>query len=459
VDEISFVGKLPAGKEVALPLVGPAGRLSLWIFYGLLAYVPLHIFLSTWVGTSFHILNFAKVAKDIVLIIGFLCALAASVPRPWFKRLLRDKLVWLILAFVALNVVLALIRPSDQGAEVLGVVYDTRFLIFFLYAILISKLFDAPAVRRWALRIVLGVGTLVLFFGIIQYTVLPNDALRHVGYTRANGVLPAFFIDDKPDLERVMSTLRDPNSFGSYIIIIGSIALAFLARSKNAQLRKLTLWLLVLSGLALWYTFSRSAWLGFAASGAVVLLLNFKKHIASTSTRKYILIGLACLVILAGLFAARRTYFAQNVIFHADKSTVLENPNQLRLRFWRESVQDATHNPLGHGPGTAGLASIHNTKQGVVLTENYYLQIAHELGIAGIVLFVAILCWVGLRLYRLAGKDILALGLLASFIGLALTNFLVHIWANEAVAYTWWALAGLVIGAGLVRGPSSHKKS
>src|SRR5690606_37362463 len=90
-----------------------------------------------------------------------------------------------------------------------------------------------------------------------------------------------------------------------------------------------------------------------------------------------------------------------------------------------------------------GIVSIRNDKQGVVLNENYYLQILYEVGIVGLVLFIAILAVVAVRLYR--RRSTFALALLAAFIGLAATNFLVHIWSVEALAYTWWGLAGLAV--------------
>ena len=131
------------------------------------------------------------------------------------------------------------------------------------------------------------------------------------------------------------------------------------------------------------------------------------------------------------------------MVFHADESTVLEDPNQLRARFWQESIEDIVQNPFGSGPGTAGLASIKNDVQGIILNENYYLQIGTEVGVVGLAIFLAILATTAYRLWGVQG--IAAAGLFASFIGLAFTNALVHIWSNEAVAYTWWGLAGLGI--------------
>lgn len=385
----------------------------------------------------------------MVLVVGFVLALISSVTQPWFKQLLRNKVVWLIAGYGVLTVVLALLKPTDTDAEILGVVYNTRFLLFFLYAVLLVQLFPVKQVRKGALTAVLASAAVVLLFGIVQYTVLPNTALEHVGYQRSNGVFPAFFIDDKPDLERVMSTLRDPNSLGSYIIIIGILALGYLLQSKNKQVKKVAAGLLGLSVLCLWFTFSRSALLGFVLSAGVLVALQLKDN--AFLRRNIRALAFACVAIaivgLVAVYSFRNTYFVQNVVFHADQSTVLEDPNQLRARFWRESIQETLDNPLGNGPGTAGLASIRNNVQGTVLNENYYFQLAHEVGLLGLGLFLAIVAWVGLCLYKTSTRSILAAALLAALAGLMLTNFLVHIWSNEAVAYTWWGLAGLVFFA------------
>lgn len=408
--------------------------------------MPFHIFLSTWLGTSFGILEFAKVAKDIVLAAGFIIALALSVRQAWFRELLRSKLVWLIVIYALLHVYLAFIKPTDQDAEILGVVYNTRFLLYFLYGLLLTRLFPNVKLQRLAVTIVVAGAFLVALFGVIQYTLLPNGALSSVGYSRANGVLPAFFIDDKSDLERVMSTVRDPNSLGSYLVITVNVLLAVLFATKRLSTRKAMAGALALTVLCLCFTFSRSALIGFiVAVGTFLLLSNnpvkrwTKQHLRLVAAGAVVL-----LIVTAGIFySVRNTYYVQNVVFHADQSTVLETSNQLRIRFWQESVLAIILEPGGTGPGTAGLASIKNDKQGTVLNENYYLQIANEVGIIGLMLFLLILIGVAYGLYRRRAYS-LSVALLASLAGITLTNMLLHIWANEAVAYTWWGLAALM---------------
>lgn len=380
---------------------------------------------------------------------GFALVLLSAVREPWFKQFWRDKLVWLIAAYALITVLLALVKPTDQDAEILAVVYNLRFLVFFIYGLLLARLFGVSWLKKRAIAITMAVACIVLIFGFVQYIWLPDNALTHVGYGRANGVLPAFHIDDKPDLERAMSTLRDPNSYGSYLLIILAVTIAYLSQIKNPDLRRMLAGMLALVLLNLYFTFSRGAWIGAVLTAGSLLVLKYMRGKKLKLNKGLIAAATALLVLAAGgLFAARDTYFVRNVIFHADESTVLEDPNELRLRFWRESLQAAADKPLGYGPGTAGLASIRNDVQGTVLNENYYLQILHEVGVAGLTLFIGILAMVALRLYKLAADNVLAAALLAAFTGLLATNFLVHAWSNEAVAYTWWGLAGVILLTG-----------
>ena len=422
-------------------------RIARIIFVGLLAYAPLHIFISTVIGANLGGLNLLKVLKDIVALFGFCLMLGISVRRDWFIRWLKQPLVLLIMAYGLLTVLLALVRPTDQGAEVLGVTYNLRFLIFFLYGWLLIQWLPAKELIKTSVKAVLWSAVIVVAFGLIQYWFLPNDALTHLGFTKANGVFPAFFIDDKPNLERVMSTVRDPNSLGSYLIIISTLLAASLARAKKDQ-RLFWAGLLVATGLCLFLTFSRSALLGLVLSlGVLAILLGKDKITVTKKQLQQLVVACLCvlLVLIGGVYAARNTYTVQNVIFHADQSTKQEDPNQLRVRFLKESLRSIANHPLGTGPGTAGLASIKNNVQGTVLNENYYLQVASEVGVLGLLCFVTVLVTLAVQLLKISGTNSLAVAVLASLAGLMLTNMLVHIWSNEAVAYTWWGLAGLLM--------------
>lgn len=428
-------------------------NLSLYIFLLLLAYMPFHILISTVIGVNVGGLELLKVLKDIVLVAGFLLTTVIYLQKYSLKTLFKEKIVWFIAFYGLLTLALPFFRPAELLAEVIGVVYNLRFLVFFVYGLMLSQLFSPKVLQKTALKIVLIAGVVVAVFGILQYLILPDSLFTALGYSKDHGVLPAFYIDDKPDFKRIMSTVRDPNSLGSYLIIISSLLLAawFKVRSKSNKTKLMAS--LVASLLATFLAFSRSALLGtvvaFASFGAGYVLLGTKSVTKWLKVHRKItaLTAIMLVVVLIGLFAARNSYVYKNVVLHSDEQTVIEDPNELRLIFWKDAVEAIKDNPAGSGPGTAGFSSIKNESQRVIFTENYYLQIGREVGVLGLLLFIIILGLVTKMLITAywQTKNIIILGLLAAFAGLAISNMFAHIWFNETVAYTWWGLAGLYV--------------
>lgn len=426
-------------KEMSLPAL--LAKASHYLFAGLLIYMPFHILLSTWAGTTFNILPAAKIFKDLVLVLAAALVIPAVAEKRLHRQFLKSPIVILGLAFGFLNLLLFLLKPTDLDAALVGLTYNTRFIVFMLLALALVWVGEIKTSYK-AARFILTSAAATIVFGLLQYFVLPSDFLTHLGYARENGVLPAFFIDDKPDLPRIMSTLRDPNSFGSYLLIPFSLGLS-LAAFK--QVKSWYIWALLSGTLACSVlTFSRSAWAGAAIVIGAVVLGSFKQ--LGAKTKKIYLVGIIATALLAlSATALRHTYLFKNVVFHADEQTVLADPNELRLSVWRDSVNKIAKNPLGGGPGTAGLASIKNDQSGTSLNENYYLQVGQETGVLGLALFIGIifLCFKFLWQQIKKTPDYLALALIASLAALSFTNLLVHIWANEAVAFTWWGLFGI----------------
>jgi O-antigen ligase len=423
---------------------------SVYIFLFLLAYMPVYVFLSTWIGTSTGLLDVIKISKEVLLVIGFLLALVTASKQTLLK-LTQDKLVWLIALYAAVTIVIALVKHTDQDAEAIAVVYNLRFLLFFVYAALLVHKHGRRLVKT-SIKTVLGVGVIVALLGVFQVAVLPDDGLSRVGYSRANGTPAVFYISDETKaIERAYSTAKDPNSLGSYLIILLSFSVLYLLsrwpRDRNL-LGGITLAVL----LCLFLTYSRSAWIGSAiAITLLVLLLPRTREMLIKYKKRIAYVSLAALLIaVVGLASFRNTSIVQNLVFHVgDDAEVTSNSGRtIALDYTIEKIAD---NPLGYGPGTAGPASFKNDVQGAVIPENYYLQLAHEVGIQGLLVFLAICIVVFIRLYRLRKIDLASIALVASFVGIGVTNLLVHIWFFEPVAYTWWGIAGLVVYQSLAK--------
>lgn len=430
------------------------GKLSNFLFLiscFFIVYMPLHVFIAQSASLLTGGLDAWKAGKDvlIVVLVPILLFLA------YRQRLFRGKYFWHFAlggTYILIHLLFVLFdRSNDTYSAIVGSVYNSRLLAFLLLGLVVGSAVKGEKYLKWLLTASLLAASAVALFGVLQYF-LPPDLLTHVGYSLERGVKPLFFIDDKPDFPRVMSTLKDPNSLGAFLIV--PILLSGYAYFKKEVNNKLFIrpfkrgTLLGLTGimlLALGLTFSRGAVLAMVLSTVTLLYIVTGQRVLGFVKQHWIYFVASLLLVLFFAFQIRNTYVFQNVFFHADQATVLENPNELRVSLFRNVVDDVGRTPLGHGPGTAGLVSINNPNGGI-LTENYYLQIAYEVGWLGLALFVAIVSLIGYQLYNIARKSPAGAVLFASLVGYLFYSLLIHLWSNEAVALQWWLIAGVVLG-------------
>jgi hypothetical protein len=407
--------------------------------------MPFHILLSQSLSLLTGGLEVWKLAKDVFVAIVAMFTICLV----WRQRRGERAFAWFVgigAAYAALHLLLWALHPAIyKDSALLGLIYNNRVWMFLIIGTGAALLLKDKINERTVLAVVLAVSTVVAVLGVAQYF-LPHDTLAHIGYSKERGVLPAFFIDDRPNFPRVMSTLRDPNSLGAYLIVPMTLLTALLARAREHKRRLLLASALLAHAAALFLTFSRSAWIGALLAMGLLLLFQFAALWQRLARRWWpVLIGLL-IVGSATLVAARNTYVLKSVVTHSTgKPKAAHDSNGFHWEFAKRGLDGIVRNPFGHGPGTAGLASIQNPK-GSFLTENYYIQIGYEVGVLGLALFIALNVLVYKALWR-RRDSLLAGGLLASFWAYVLINMLLHIWSNEAVAAQWWILAGLAIGA------------
>lgn len=354
---------------------------------------------------------------------------------------LSRRLVWLILVYILLNIVWGLLalNQHDVTAKALGygLIVNLRFLIFFLatwsVALRMSRLRS-----HWQWMVywpAMGVAA----FGLLQIFILPHDFLRHFGYG-PHTILPIETINHNPHYIRIASTLRGANPLGAYLIIPISLLVVLLLSNWRTWLQAGFLAELL---LVLFFTFSRSAWVGAVLAVLVILLLSVR-----TRPARRVTVGIVAGVVVAaaGLTAAfHASPRFENFIFHTQThSAVPHSSNQGHSSAVRAGLNDAWHHPLGDGPGTAGPASIYNGWHQPRIAESYFIQIAQETGWLGLGIFLLINAGVAYLLW-IRRADPLALSLLASLIGLTFVNMLSHAWADDTLAYVWWGLAGVAM--------------
>jgi hypothetical protein len=411
-------------------------------FYGsllLLAYMPFHVFLSQSVSLLTGDLNEWKVAKDVFLAILTILTVILVYGQRSANKLFK-LLTVLTIAYAALIMIVWAAHPHIfRTSAVLGATYDLRLFCYTLVGF--GAVLLMPEVQaKLVLKLIIIVSTIVATLGVIQYFLSPN-ILTHLGYSVARGVRPNFFIDNNPEFPRIMSTIRDPNSLGDYLLVPVGLLTAYLLRARKHSRRILFAGLLVLHMVAVYLTFSRSAWIGAVIVIGLVIWWQYR-HWFNHIVRRFWPIVIALVLIGGVLLYSQRN---NSIITHQTKEQVGKlDSNQLHLFFIDQSLNGFEHEPFGHGPGTAGLASIHNPA-GSNLTENYYLQVAYETGVIGLVLFVGMQVLIYIKLWP-QRHTYLGLVLLASFWAYVIINMVLQEWDNEAVAAQWWILAGLSLG-------------
>jgi hypothetical protein len=434
--------RIPFFAEMA----GWGNVLNLIPYYGfwlLLIYMPFHIFLSQSLSLVTGGLEAWKIGKDVFLALLVLFAFCSVVVQRRATRIFWGLSIF-VGVYTGLHGLLWLAHPDlyDKSA-LLGTIYNSRLPVFLLLGYSTALLNPSKFVFSSLIKIVLGVSTLVAALGILQY-VLPKDLLMHVGYSLERGARPAFFIDDRPDLPRIMATLREPNALGAYLILPATALLALLFKVRAMVKRYVLVGALGVHLAAIFLTHSRSAWLATLLAVGLVGWWQYYKGVLRMFKRFWPLVVAGLLLLAVAGWTQRNSVFFQQYIIHSNPDEQVQDldSNDYHWLLVKQGVEGIANQPFGHGPGTAGLVSIQNPDGGQ-LTENYYIQIGYELGIIGLVLFVALNVWVYMRLRT--RHDTLGVVLCASFWAYVLTNMLLHTWSNEAVAAQWWLLAGVAL--------------
>ncbi len=413
-----------------------AEKLS-WLIASILVLLPFHALLSTWVGSNFGYPDGWRVWKEII----FFAMLPFAAWLVWHSELkkwfVESWIVRLFGLYILLHAVLGAWAYSrhqvNRSALLYAFIINLRFVAFFILCTAVCANSDFLKLH-WR-KILLIPAAAVVGFGLIQKLFLPYDFLRHFGYGK--GTIAAYqTVDSNLDYRRIQSTLRGANPLGAYLVLLIP---AFWTSVKKRWLKYL---IVIAAGIVLFFTYSRSAEIGTTISIGLVIWWGLAKKISS---RRVVGLVLVLVIVVAGvLYVFRNSRTVQDTFFHtSDSSTSSRSSNADRLQAMKNGARDIIHQPLGAGPGTAGPASVRNDHPARI-AENYFLQIGQEVGVVGMVLFIAINVLVIKQLWE-RRADVLARILLAALAGLTFVNLLSHAWADDTISYLWWGLAGVAL--------------
>ena len=306
---------------------------------------------------------------------------------------------------------------------------------FILFALV---LYNAITTRRQLdtlLALVVTVGALVSFYGILQY-------LFGWGYQSAAWVDSDMFSSIR---FRVPATMGNPNMMGQYLLLVIPIAGAKLLSAKDWLRRLYYLACCGVMCVCMILTFSRGAWLGLLFAGAVFAVLWHPQ------------------LILLAPFALVGLYFVlpETVISRFTSiGNLTDNSTSYRVYIWIGTLamlKDYWLCGIGPGDGAFNMVYPAYSYNGIVAphAHNLFLQIVCDAGIAALAVFLLLL-FVYFRMLCSAmsrEKDpasrLLQIAFTAGVCGFLVQAMTDYSFYNYRVMFLFWAV--LALGAASAR--------
>lgn len=480
-----------------------------WGLFGLLALLPFHNlfraytaqapwkFVRLWDYWQQGLLLLILVAMFWQLRSKFLALPKGSGRNPiknlWQNLLLHEKILTL---FGVLGLIYVWVAPK-LVVGVSGLVEDYACFGVYLVARQVGQsrrvgqnFVNTSQKILGGLAWVVAAGGIVAVVTIIQYLITGTAAwLIWTGYavgTPDFNTLTANYlygtVDTKP-VYRAVSTLMNPLLLSFYAVTVSSLALALFVFWRKLSHK---LWTLaVAAGLlnALLLSYTRSAWIGAALAVAALIALALLKRLRPAPGKNLLLYGLIIAAVVAcdfipwnslplpfvsgdnglgqagGVFGSISSYTSATLKgrdgtsdYHV-KSLLDIGVNQLLLK-----------HPLGAGLGMEGTVANHYIADGTIKNplpwvESYYFVIAGQLGVLGLLLFLALLAttvWDLLQQWRRASlssqmwQTALSVAGLTTLLGVGVASITLPNWSDSAISWTLWAIIGLAFS------PAAH---
>lgn len=290
--------------------------------------------------------------------------------------------------------------------------------LFFVAINTIRTEAELKWVVRWLTLAGWGCATIAVIFYLIPEaaTVWVLDRLARFDYPGGYGALR--YIEDDPDgTMRAIGTAVDPNVLGGMMILVAGLLAPQLFAQERLWPRWLTVIMLGTATLALYLTYSRSALLGLATSVGLLALLKYRR-----------LIPLGFIGLLLLLFLPQTQEYVARFyegIMGEDLAT------QMRFGEYKDALILINRYPL-FGVGFTGVPDI-DIYLGVSML---YLTIAQNMGVIGLLIFLAIMVGFFVMLFRSwrqgypPGIEAILLGLVGTIAGALVSGIFDHYWFN-----------------------------
>ncbi len=228
---------------------------------------------------------------------------------------------------------------------------------------------------------------------------------------------------------RVTSLFSNPNILAVYLLLYFPLSLwAIFSRQSRGRVRIFYTLTAALSAICILFTWSRGAWLGLGLECLLFLLLHSKKS-------RLLLTFLPPIALLS--IPILPNSIRERLFSIADLG---ESSIRYRLQTWQGTCNMLGHHPVGIGVGEWAWRIIypHHAVSGtarVMHAHNVFLQVATELGFAGLAVFL-LLVIVSLRRALRSGNTTA----LCAVLGALAMGLFDHLWYYPGMLLPFWSM-------------------
>mgnify|MGYP000152574266 CR=1 FL=1 len=320
--------------------------------------------------------------------------------------------------FAASSTVFALNQFSTKEIFVSSL-FLLRFLLYFSVMIITLNVVKREKISKW-INIFLSAGTILVFLGFLQLLFVPNLLfLAPYGWD--------------PHKMRIVSSFLDPNFVGIVFVFLASFSLSKYLFRKNLVL----LFVFLLSSIAVLLTFSRSSYLAFLCA---LLVIGVLKSFKITSFA--ILIFLLSFIFIP----QARERVAGAITFDETAKARIESWQKALLVFKDHFWVGVGFNTYRYSQASYGFFENDQDLGGHsgAGSDSSLLLVAATTGVFGLGAFI----WILISIYKTVAKSskrsFVALGTLASFIGLVVHSQFVNSLFFPQIMLLFWFFVGIV---------------
>ncbi len=343
------------------------------------------------------------------------------------KRTLKLDIMDVTVALFMILMMFGGVVTVDMGSAAPMLVYTAFLLGYFLTVNLVRS-------SEWVDRCILGVvvscvpvalyGLYQNFFGTMATTWQDKDMFRYIE-------------------GRVVSTFENPNVLGEYLIMLIPLMFALVIIADTRRCRFAFMLALAFAVGCLVYTWSRGAWLGIMIGMLIFLLMYTRKTL---------------MVLIPGILAVPLVLwkFSDSSIVQRLTSIgdMADSSTSYRVNIWR-GVLDLLGDLWAGGIGI-GLAPFREIYPAYSLeaieaaphAHNLFLQITVELGVVGLLVFLAVIFFYAQKNLSVFVSDtrsrkLVPAALFCGTLAVLAQGMTDYIWYNYRVYLMFWLLVGL----------------